>query len=1200
MAGSKIETKVPRRRRWLRRLGWIVGVLVVLVVALYFVATSSAFVKGVIVPRVGRAMNADISVGDAQVSPFKKVVLHDVKLTPKGAEPLFTATEVRLRYSLLSIIGGTIAVEEMTVVAPTVTIVEKADGTSNLDPLLKKKTPAKKSPPSKPGSPPSVDVKTIALNNATIRRVKNLKGGGRDVFELANVNVTASNIKNGEAGKLDVAASLSVENAAQAPSAGGSLHATLKGGFSFALAQNLLPTSLKGGTTFAVEKASGELAELGTLTAKLDCDTTATEIKQFALRFTKANAALGEVRVSGPFDAAKAEGKLKVEILPLDRQVLNLAGAVSGLDFGTTTIKATSDVELTKGGHVISLAGNADVARFQIIRQKQTSPTLDLRCDYNVTVNRDDQTITLKTVNLAGTQNQRPFLKAELTSPMTIARGKADVSVGDAALNLAVTDLQLADWKTYAPEAAPEGKVNAKVKLLSQKGGSQLTFEIESQVENLSARFGSNQISRGEVRLVSHGQAVDLEKFKLADYRLELTQQGQAAVTVSGSGTFDNATEDADLQVVVQATVARLLALFPQPDARFTGGTLDFKGHVTSKKENKEITGQLILADLTGNYGTYRFASFGTSVDLDVAMKGNTTEIRRALGHVREGQNMGGKFELSGNYDLDRKAGQIKLNLADFNQNGLRPFLESALDDKKLVSVTVNSTASANFAADGDATVKADFQLANLVVSDPKGGLPTTPLEARVQVDTAVNKKIAQVRQCQLTLTPTNGAKNQLDLTGTVDFSKTNTTGNLKLAAESLDLTRYYDLFADKPAVTATKPGAPAPQPAPNPPLTPPGRGTDSDKEPDPINLPFQNFTCDVNIGRLRLREVDITKLQTTALIDGSHVVLKPCQLTLNGAPINATADLDLSVPGYRYDVTFSAQAVPLAPLVNSFQPERKGQIGGHVTASAQLKGEGTTGASLQKNLSGQFNVLATNLNLAIGNVRSPVLKTVINVVVAIPDLIRNPTGAVGNLLGRITGLGGASKGGWLDELTSAPINVVLLNGNAGEGHIRLQQAEVRSSAFQAQANGDIAIAPILTNSTINIPVNIALSRALSDRLGLGSADTNAVYVALPQLLKLKGTIGKPKEDINTLALVTLAAKAGGGLAKQLGSTTGSQVGEILDAVGGLLGGKTAPATGASTNAPSAAVTNAPAATNAPPTNRAINLLDLFKKPQKE
>src|SRR5436190_18085164 len=273
---------------------------------------------------------------------------------------------------------------------------------------------------------------------------------------------------------------------------------------------------------------------------------------------------------------------------------------------------------------------------------------------------------------------------------MTIAWGNASSPVGDAAFNLSVTGLNLADWKAFAPEAAPDGKASAKLKLLSKQGGKQLTFEIESQVENFSARFGSNAVNRTDVRLLAHGQAADLKQFKLDDYRLEVAPQGQAAVTVSGSGTFDQVTQDADLQVVVQATLARLLALFPQPDAKFTGGTFDFKGHVTSKKQDKTVTGEMVLADLTGSYGNYRFANFGTWMNLDVAMKGNATEIRKASGHVREGQNQGGQFEASGDFDGDRKAGQFKLKLADFNQNGLRPFLESALGDKKLVSVMVN------------------------------------------------------------------------------------------------------------------------------------------------------------------------------------------------------------------------------------------------------------------------------------------------------------------------------------------------------------------------------------------------------------------------------------------------------------------------------------------------------------------------------
>ena len=87
--------------------------------------------------------------------------------------------------------------------------------------------------------------------------------------------------------------------------------------------------------------------------------------------------------------------------------------------------------------------------------------------------------------------------------------------------------------------------------------------------------------------------------------------------------------------------------------------------------------------------------------------------------------------------------------------------------------------------------------------------------------------------------------------------------------------------------------------------------------------------------------------------------------------------------------------AIPLAPLVNSFQPERKGQIGGTMTAQGHISGAGITGASLQKNLAGQFDVTSTNLNLNVVNIKSSMLKTLINVVAGIPELIRNPAGTV-------------------------------------------------------------------------------------------------------------------------------------------------------------------------------------------------------------
>jgi uncharacterized protein involved in outer membrane biogenesis len=1161
----------PKRGGWLRKLAYVASALVVLLVVAWFVVTSSGFFKGVILPRVGKALNAEVTVADASVSPLSRVVLHDLKVTPKGAEPLLTAGEVRARYSLLAILRGNILVDEVAVVNSTITLVENADGTSNLDPLLKALEPTedkKPAKPAKPSPPPALDIKAVRLNNATVRQTKHLKDGGRDVIEVSNLNVTLTDLKNGQTGKLDIAATVAMDQAAQASAPASSLAGKLAGAFTFDLAQDLKPTSLNGNATLTVDKAAGAFADFAALTVRFDAQASPTEIKQLAVQFSRAAESLGELRVSGPFDAEKLEGKLKVELNGVDKKLLNLAGAANGLDFGGTTVGLTGNVELTQAGSRIAANGQLNVVQFQVTRDGQTTPTLDLRCEYEVAVDNTAEAAVLKSLNLAGTQGARPLLQASLTAPMTIAWGSTANAVGDSALNLTVNALDLADWKPFIGDVAPAGKVDVTAKLLSQQAGQRLQFEAKVDANNLVVLAGTNRFAGLSVGAEASGEASELKRFKLSKYAARLAHNGQQVLSAEGAGNCDTGAKTADADARVLVALPALVQLLGVPDVTAASGAVELQSRLTHNDTTQTATGKVLLVGFTGGYGETRLADFGLETEFDVAKTDQTVQLRKAVGKVTERMQGCGDFEATGNYDLAASAGDATLKLAGLNQNALRPFLAAALGDKRLVSLVVNSSVTANLAANGDASAKADLHVTNLVVNDPKGALPSTPLEARLQADATVAKQVAQVRQLLLTLTPTERAKNELSLDGSVDFSKSNAvTGHLKLAAEALDVTRYYDLFAGD--ATTTKP-APATAPA-----------TDPTKEPDAMPLPFRNFTFDASIGRFHLREVAITNLQATAKLDGGHVVVKPFQFTLNGAPVSATADLDLGVPGFKYDVNLSADKVPLAPLVNSFVPERKGQMGGVTTMGAQIKGAGVTGAGLQKNLTGQFSVLSTNLNLSIANVRSPVANAIINVIVGIPDLIRNPTAIVGNLLGSLTGAD-RPRGGWADQLTAAPIDVIVVRGNAGAGRVELQAAEIRSTAFQAQAGGGIGLEPILTNSTLQIPLTVSFSRAMADRVGLVTADipTNQVYVALPDFVSLKGTVGEPKADINKLALAGLAARTGAGVVKQIGGASGGKAGDILGAVGSLLGG--------GTTAPG---TNAPTATNRPPADPAGNLL---------
>jgi hypothetical protein len=572
----------------------------------------------------------------------------------------------------------------------------------------------------------------------------------------------------------------------------------------------------------------------------------------------------------------------------------------------------------------------------------------------------------------------------------------------------------------------------------------------------------------------------------------------------------------------------------------FSSGTVELKGRVTQKQNTQTITGKLVLANLTGQAGQNQFRNFGSTMDLDVGKTPEQIQINKITGKLTQDGNAGGTFEIAGKYNTARESAQLTASLSGFNQNGLRPFLDPLLADKKLVSIAVNGNASVQYDPKDSSAIKASLQVTNLVVNDPQRQLPATPLEARLEIDTAVKKQSADIRQLQITLTPTKRGQNQVQLQGQVDYSQTNAVrGNLKLTADSLDVTSYYDLFAGGPK------GGNKPVAAPPAAVSPAGAtATDASQEPPAKNFPLKNFTVTADIGRIYLREIEITHWQTTVTVDGGHVTVKPCQLALNGASVNATADLNLGVPGYRYDVAFGADRVPVAPLVNTFMPDRKGQMGGTLTANAQIKGAGITGAGLQKNLTGQFAGGVTNLNLSVMDVHSAILKTLINVIATIPELLGSPEKAIGSLAGQVTGQGG----GLMDELKKSPIQVINAQVKAGGGRIDLQQASVQSTAFKADGQGGIALAQVLTNSTINIPITVSVSRSIAKQLNLSSANTaaNATYVPLPQFLTMTGTIGNPKADKNKAALAGMVVQSLGSGILNTSTNGASQVVNLL------------------------------------------------------
>jgi hypothetical protein len=1139
MTATPSSPQTAPKSRWLKRLGLVAGVLVLLLFVAYFVVTSSAFLKGVVLPRVGTAVNATVSADAVALSPFSSLSVSALKVTTTGSEPLVEVKDFRVRYNLSDILGGKITVDELTLDSPAIHLVLNADGTSNLDPLLKGSSEPAKKP--KSGAPPQLAVRNVQLKNALVHVVQKQKDGTEAIYEISGLNVSLDQLVNGAKSTVKIGAALkgSLTGTNAFTFAG-----TLDGEVAADLAADLLPKQATGAIKAAVSDATGALATAKGFQITLNTDLTPTELRDLSLGVLRNSESLATLKVSGPFDAAQRSGQLKIALTGVDRRLLAFVRELTGTDFGDSALSLAADVSLADGGKQLGMVGSFTGKALSVKpRGGRATPPTDLALTYDVSLK--DNVATIRDLSLSPAVNGKPGGLVKIGGDYDLKTGS-----GSATLHLAGLNQDLVN--PFVGTALPDRELvsmslagDATARLVN---GVPVALKAAIDLSNVVTRATGSAKADAPMRLLFN---TDLTPTELRDLSLTAFRNSDTLGTLKVSGPFDALKRNGQLKVALTGIDRRVLGFVRDlTGTDFGDSALSLNADITMADGGKQLgvvgklDGKALSVKPRGGAAT---PPTDLALTYDVGLQDDVATIRALTLAPAVNGRAGGRVGVTGNFNTKTSSGSVTVQLTDLNQDLVNPFMGGAIAGRDLLSMSLGGDATVQLVDGGLIGLKAGFSLSNLVTRAKGNPKADAPLEFAVSTDVGMKGPVIDLRSLLVHLPPTTNADNRLTLSGTVDRTKPDAiSGQLTLASDALDLTQIYDLLAGGPSATnapAAKTGSTAPS---------------TNEEPAPITLPVGDFKIAAKIGRILLREVVATNLVLNARATPSTIVVKPLTLSLNGAPVSVNADLDLGVKGWRYDVGLKLDRVPVRPFADSFMPDRRGQLDGTLLVDGSVKGAGITGTNLKKSLTGGASFSLTNVDVQVVSEKWKPVLTVIGLALRITDI------------------------------TQSPLNAIYSDVRFGGGNIDLKRFTVESEAFRANATTVVPIADVLNDSPLDsVPVAVELRRSLAQKANLlpDNTPTNTKYAALPSFVKLKGTLGKPEADIDkgAIALLLLKSTPAGAVVNAAEGVLKTGTGAVGNVLGGLLG------TGTSTNAPAGG-------TNAPPKNPLKDLLNPFRR----
>ena len=360
------------------------------------------------------------------------------------------------------------------------------------------------------------------------------------------------------------------------------------------------------------------------------------------------------------------------------------------------------------------------------------------------------------------------------------------------------------------------------------------------------------------------------------------------------------------------------------------------------------------------------------SVTADVKLKGNIDKPDTLL--VRSNlimDKVGVKYKdislnLDGSLELDLKSDNLRIDRADLEVEGVpisikgdisklktSPLLDIALNLPPAKAEKIQSLLAQFIQVEGlklSGTMGADIKLkgpsGKLESMKAKGNITLSKLGVSYNgIDALLDGKVKiDEKIISIDLTGSSG-RNSARLTGSVGNYFKNQVIDLNVSSKKL----YLDEL-----VPAEKKSAPQPSEV----AGESEKMATPAKEAEPLKLKLQ-AKGEVRIDSAVYKGMNMTDFYMKYLFKDNKLVISKMTAKAGKGKFSLNSRVDLSTPGYKYDLTTKVDSLNADEVVNAFFPKAKDKVFGIITTNMKLSGKGSLPRSIKRNLvaDADFNI---------------------------------------------------------------------------------------------------------------------------------------------------------------------------------------------------------------------------------------------------